>query len=111
MSTILCHGEAAGYHHVEQSVRVDLHAAPDGQGWELCDLTAAAGDGPDAEPLVVIYEAPQQTNCACGTATHTSPECDAWAAQLMNAEIPGAHELLLMLAARLGYTVTKRDTE
>jgi hypothetical protein len=35
------HG-VTGYHHIDESVAVYLHAAPDGTGWVICD-TATDG--------------------------------------------------------------------
>lgn len=92
------HG-ATGYHHIEESVAVYLHASPDGTSWVICDTAT------DGYALESNYEqGPLTESCECGD-EHT---CDAWADTLRAQSLPDAEQLLHLLADTLGYHLIPR---
>ncbi len=93
------HGDVPGYHHIEEAMRVYLHASPDGTGWTICDTTN------DGSPLFSDYEdGPLNEACECGD----DEACDAAADRLARLDLPTSDELMRMLADSLGFDVVKR---
>lgn len=97
-----CHGAVDRYHHIEEAVRVYLHASLDGQRWEICHTTV------DGDGLFSDYDEPLQESCECD-----DPEaCDEWADRLEKVGLPNGEGLLRLLADSLDYDLFKRaDTD
>jgi hypothetical protein len=89
-----CHGRGTDgeYHHVEDAVRVYLHANEDGTGWEICDTTN------DGDSLFSDYDGgPLTEGCECEDEVTCKKRRDGLAGEYL----PNAPELLKMLADKL----------
>jgi hypothetical protein len=92
------HG-ATGYHHIEESVAVYLHASPDGTSWGICDSAT------DGHALDSNYDrGPLIESCECDD----TDTCRAWVATLRKQPLPDAEQLLHLLADALGYHLVPR---
>lgn len=85
-----------GTHYIEESVSVYLMRDPDGVDDWILDPTTVSGEALDS----TLEHGPEIGNCECGQ----SSECARIAAQMGSvAALPNGHQLLVMLAAALGY--------
>lgn len=83
-----------GNHYVEDAVSVYLMRDPEGSTDWVLDPTTVSGEALDS-----TLERPEHGNCECGQPS----ECELAAEQMTSASLPNGTELLVMLAAALGY--------
>ncbi|MCX5046225.1 hypothetical protein OG921_23930 [Aldersonia sp. NBC_00410] len=88
-----------GTHYIEEAVRVYLMRDLDGTDRWVIDPTTFG------DPLFSDYadHGPVRDECQCGR----PDECAAVVARMLKVTMPDGEELLHMLAAALGWTVTK----
>jgi hypothetical protein len=98
-----CHDNVPGYHHIEERPGVYIHANRDGTGWELCDFSLAD------QGLFGLDNGASNDGCECGDHPGGDrPECEAWKTRLDALPLPSGEDLMHMLAAALGYSVTSK---
>ncbi|MDJ0005531.1 hypothetical protein QM616_22665 [Rhodococcus fascians] len=87
---------AHGTHYIEDSVGVYLMRDPAGSNRWVLDPTSISGEALDS----TYAEGPENGNCECGRPN----ECERIASHMgRRAALPNGEELLVMLAAALGY--------
>ncbi len=98
----LCGGERAaahGAHYIEETVRVYLMRDLAGTDTWVIDPTCF-GDALPSE-----YDDPQNSECRC----ETPDECADIVGRMDKVGLPDGEDLMFMLAAALGYTLTQTD--
>lgn len=91
------HALAHNEHYIEEAVRVYLMRAVDGTDTWIIDPTCFG------ESLFSDYDEPQNSECLC----ERPEECADVLDRMRGVGLPDGKELMFMLAAALGYTVTK----
>lgn len=87
-------------HYIEESVKVYLMRHPEGHDRWVIDPTCLDGYALDSS----IDNYPLSEECDC----NNEADCERAAARMTAAHLPSGHDLLVMLADTLGYTLTKQ---